>query len=148
KGQDQEKKDQEKETPPPPVVWTQSENLFFFGSDVEAVKDLTAHQQGRENSLAANESFVKTQAKIDSGKSQVVWFLDLAKLIKLVLKSSAKGNEGQAQQNEVLVQELGINGLRSVGGCFTLGGGNYDSLSKTFFLAPKPVQGLLKIFSF
>src|SRR5262249_19583366 len=34
KDQDKEKKDQEKETPPP-VVWTQSENFFFFGSDVE-----------------------------------------------------------------------------------------------------------------
>src|SRR5262249_27032675 len=147
KDQDKEKKDQEKDTPPP-VVWTQSESLFFLGSDVEVVKDLTAHQQGRENSLAANESFSKTQAKIDAGKAQVVWFLDLAKLIKVVLKASAKGNEGQAQQNEVLVQELGVNGLKSVGGSFTLGAGNYDSLSKTFFLAPKPVQGALKIFSF
>ncbi|HZW30384.1 MAG TPA: hypothetical protein VFF52_06715 [Isosphaeraceae bacterium] len=148
KDQDKEKKDQEKETPPPPVVWTQAEGLFFLGSDVDVIKDLTAHQQGRENSLAANESFAKTQAKTDSAKAQIVWFLDLAKLIKLVLKASAKGNEGQAQQNEVLVQELGINGLKSVGGCFTLGAGGYDSLSKTFFLAPKPVQGILKIFSF
>ena len=148
KDQDKEKKEQEKETPPPPMVWTQAEGLFFLGSDVEVVKDLTAHQQGRENSLAANDSFVKTQAKTDAGKAQVVWFLDLAKLIKLVLKASAKGNEGQAQQNEVLVQELGINGLKSVGGSFALGAGNYDSLSKTFFLAPKPIQGVLKIFSF
>jgi hypothetical protein len=148
KDQDKEKKEQEKETPPPPVVWTQSESLFVFGSDLEVVKDLTAHQQGRDNSLAANESFVKTQAKTDSARAQVLWFLDVGKLIKLVLKASAKGNEGQAQQNEVLAQELGINGLKSVGGCFTLGTGNYDSLSKTFFLAPKPVQGLLKVFSF
>ena len=29
----------------------------------------------------------------------------------------------------------------------TLGAGNYDSLTKTFFHAPKPVQGLLKVFS-
>jgi hypothetical protein len=41
-GKDQEKKEQEKETPPPPVVWTQSESLFFLGSDVEVVKDLVA----------------------------------------------------------------------------------------------------------
>jgi hypothetical protein len=147
--QDKEKaKGQEKDTPPPPVVWTQADHLFFFGSDVETVKDLTAHRQGRDNSLAGNESFAKTQAKIDSSKAQIVWFLDLSKLIKLVLKTTAKGNDGQAQQNEVLVQELGGNGLKSVGGCFTLGTSSYDSLSKTFFLAPKPTQGLLKIFSF
>ncbi len=56
-----------------------------------------------------------------------------------MLKASAKGNEGQMQQNEVLVQQLGVNGLKSVGGSFAFGSGNYDSLSKTFFLAPKPV---------
>src|SRR5262249_2340655 len=148
KDQDKERKEQEKETPPPPVVWTQSESLFIFGSDLEVVKDLTAHQQGRDNSLAANESFVKTQAKTDAARAQVLWFLDVGKLIKLVLKASAKGNGGQAQQNEVRAKERGVNGLKSVGGCFPLGAGNYDSLSKPFFLAPKPVQGLLKVFSF
>ena len=60
----------------------------------------------------------------------------------------SRGNEGQAQQTDVLVQEFGVKGLKSVGGSFTLGAGNYDGLSKTFFLAPKPVQGLLKVFSF
>jgi hypothetical protein len=144
----EKEKNEDKSTPRPPVVWTQSEGLFFFGSDVEVVKDLTAHREGRDNSLAANEAFAKTQAKTDSAKSQVVWFLDLSKLAQLLVKASARGNDGQAQQNEVLVETLGLKGLKSVGGCFTLGTGNYDSLSKTFFLAPKPVQGLLKIFSF
>ncbi len=80
----------------------------------------------------------------------MVWFLDIAKVIKLAIKANAREAEADAQQNEVLVQELGVleNGLKSVGGSFTLGSGNYDSLSKTFFLAPKPVHGLLKIFSF
>jgi hypothetical protein len=147
--QDKEKdKDQEKSAPPPPVIWAESENVFYFGSDIEVVKDLTAHRQGRDNALASNDSFVKTEAKIEASKAQVVWYLDLSRLIKLLVKVSAKGNEGQAQQNEVLIQELGANGLKSVGGCFTLGAGTYDSMSKTFFLAPKPVSGLLKVFSF
>ena len=59
---------------------------------------------------------------------------------KLVINANSKGDEAEAQQTEVLVQELGVDGLKSVGGCFTLGTGNYDSLSKTFFLAPKPVR--------
>jgi hypothetical protein len=148
----EEKKDQEKNqdksTPPPPVIWTQAEGRFFFGTDVEVVKDLTAHREGRDNALAVNESYVKTQAKTDAAKAQLVWFLDVAKLVKLLVKASAKGNDGQAQQTEVLVETLGLKGLKSAGGSFTLGTENYDSVSKTFFLAPKPVQGLLKIFSF
>ena len=55
------------------------------------IKDLAAHREGRDNSLAATEAFTKTQAKTDSAKSQVVWYLDVAKLIKLVIKANAKG---------------------------------------------------------
>ncbi len=51
------------------------------------------------------------------------------------------------QQNEVLAQDLGVNGLKSVGGSITLAAGNFDSVTKTFFLAPRPVEGLLSIFS-
>jgi hypothetical protein len=155
-GDKPKEKDQEKggsKGPDVSLAWTQSDNVFYFtgastGAEIDVIKDLTAHKEGRDNSLASNESFTKTQAKIDSGKAQLVWFLDIAKVVKLGLKASAKGNEGQMQQNEVLLQTLGIDGLKSVGGSFSFGAGRYDSLSKTFFLAPKPVQGLLKIFSF
>jgi hypothetical protein len=141
--------DPDKLPPAPPMVWTNAGSQFFVGSDVEAVKDLAAHRDGRENALAGNESFIKTQAKIEASKAQLTWFVDLSKVIKLALKASAGGaGEAQAQQNEVLAQELGVNGLKSVGGSFSLGSGAYNSVSKTFFLAPKPAQGLLKIFSF
>jgi hypothetical protein len=153
KAKEKEQEKGDKKGPDASLAWTQSEGMFYFGvgspgSELDVVKDLTAHREGRDNSLASNDLFNKTQAKIESGKAQVVWFLDLAKVIKLALKASAKGNEGQMQQNEVLLQTLGVDGLKSVGGSFTFGSGRYDSLSKTFFLAPKPVQGLLKIFSF
>jgi hypothetical protein len=146
---DKEKdKDKDKDTPNPPVVWTNSGSLFLIGTDIAAVKDVAANRDGRENSLAASEAFVKTQAKIDSGRSQIVWFLDMPKLVNLVLKANTKADQQQAQQAQVLAQELGIFGLKSIGGCFTLGSGSYDSLNKIFFNAPKPVQGLLKVFSF
>ena len=47
------------------------------------IKDLTAHREGRDNSLASNESYAKTEAKTEASKAQVVWFLDVAKVIKL-----------------------------------------------------------------
>jgi hypothetical protein len=140
--------DPDKLPPAPPLVWTNAGSQFFIGSDVEVVKDLAAHRDGRDNALAGTESFIKTQAKTDSSKAQVTWFIDLAKVVKLLVKAGSRGGDAEGQQTEVLVQELGVNGLKSVGGSFALGTGGYDSLSKTFFLAPKPVQGLLKIFAF
>ena len=98
-------------------------------------------------SLANVESFAKTQSKTGAADAQILWFLDVNKVIKLVTKANAKGGEAQAQSIENLVQELGVNGLKSVGGTLALNAGNYNSLTKTLFLAPTPVQGLLKVFS-
>jgi Protein of unknown function (DUF3352) len=142
-----EDKDKEKPVPRPHVVWANSGSRFFIGSDVEVMKDLVAHRDGRDNSLAATEAFNKTQAKIEWGNAQAIWFLDVNRLIKIVIKANSEGGEAQLQQNEALAQELGLGGLKSVGGSLTLGAGSYDSLTKTFFHAPKPVAGLLKIFS-
>jgi Protein of unknown function (DUF3352) len=138
-------KDKAKPQPDPPLIWTNSGNTFFVATDLGVIKDLTAHREGRDNSLGASEAYSKTQAKTDSAKSQVVWYLDVNKLIKVVIKANTK--EADAEQTEVLVRELGVYGLKSIGGCLTLGTGNYDSLTKTFVHAPRPVQGLLKVFS-
>ncbi|MFI5454914.1 MAG: DUF3352 domain-containing protein [Isosphaerales bacterium] len=148
KEKDEKEKEKEKPTPPPPLAWTNAGSLFFIASDVDLIKDLATHREGRDNSLAATEPFAKTQAKTESSRAQAIWYLNVNKLVKVLIDASAKANAAQAQQIEFYVKEMGIDGLKSVGGCFTLAAGNYDSLSKTFFLAPKPVAGLLKIFSF
>jgi hypothetical protein len=145
---DKEKdKDKDKAIPRPPLVWTSAGSLFFVGSDVEVVKDLAAHRDGRENSLATTESFTKTLAKTESSKAQALWYFDVAKIVKLVIKANAKDNDAAAQQTDVLATELGAYGLKSVGGSLALGSGTYDSITKTFFNAPKPVTGILKLFS-
>ena len=145
---DKKEDDAKPDTPRPPLAWTHSESLFYFASDVDVLKDLVTHATAAAR-LAGNRSIPsKTQAKIDSGEAQILWFLDIAKVTKLATKATAKGDEAQAQQIEFLINELGVNGLKSVGGTLALNAGNYDSLTKTFFLAPSPVQGLLKIFSF
>jgi hypothetical protein len=146
-----EKKEEEgkAETPHPPLVWSNSGPSFYIGTNVSVVKDLVSHGDGRSTgALAGVDSFARTQAKTDAANSQILWFLDVTKVTKVVSKANAKAGEAQAQQVEFLINELGINGLKSIGGTLALGSGNYNSLTKTFFMAPTPVQGLLKIFSF
>jgi len=136
------------ETPRPPLVWSNAGSIFYIGSNVNLIKDLVSHGDGRGTGALANiDSFTKTQSKTGAGDAQILWFLDIAKVVKIVTKANAKGGEAQAQQIENLIQELGVNGLKSVGGTLVLNAGNYNSLTKTFFLAPTPVQGLLKVFS-
>jgi hypothetical protein len=137
------------ERPEPPVVWTNQGSTFIIGSDVDAVKDLVANAEGRTNSLASVDSYAQTQKKLGSD-AQVTWFVDLAKVLKLVAQGAAAGNKGnaaQAQQTEAMIQMIGLNGLKAAAGSFALNTGNYDSLTRTIIYAPGPKQGLLKIFS-
>ncbi len=133
--------------PRPTLIWTSAGNIFFVGTDLEVVKDLVAHRDGRDNSLGATESFTKTLAKTDASKAQLLWYIDVPKVVKLLIKANAKDNVAQADQTDALASELGVYGLKSVGGSISLGVGAYDSLSKTFFNVPKPISGLLKMFS-
>jgi hypothetical protein len=144
----EQEKAKEKPVPNPPLVWTNSGAQFYIGTDIDVLKDVVANREGRENSLAASEAFAKTQTKTDSSHSQAIWFLDVANVVKMVIKYNSKGGEAERQQTEVLVKELGVYGLKSIGGCLSLSTGNYDSVTKTFFHAPKPVVGLLRVFSF
>jgi len=144
----QDQNDELANVPRPPLVWTSSGSLFYLGSNVDVVKDLVANDKGRSSgSLATSQAFLKTQSKIVSSDSQALWYLDLGKLIKLLTRASSRGGEAQAQQIEFLIQELGLNGLKSIGGTLAMNVGNYNSMTKTFFHAPAPLQGLLKIFS-
>ena len=46
-----------------------------------------------------------------------------------------------------MLQLTGINGLKAAGGNFAFNSGAFDSVSKVYFLAPAPTQGLLKMFT-
>jgi hypothetical protein len=129
----------------PTFVWTRIGTVFHIASDVDALKDLISHADGREDSLAKNVSFATIQKKIGDG--QIVWFLDVSQVIKLGLKAAAANANGGGPQPEAILQILGINGLKAIGGTVAIDSGGYDTLTKTFILAPAPSQGLLKIFS-
>ncbi len=139
-------KDKDGDKPEPPVVWTQQESTFFIGSDVDAIKDLVAHAQGRADCLASNDSYIQAVKKLGPD-AQVAWYVDLSRLLKMVAQAGAKGNAGQAQQAEAMIQVTGLNGLKAAAGSFGLNLGSYDTLTKIVVLAPAPAQGLLKVFS-
>jgi hypothetical protein len=140
-----EKKDNDK--PNPPLVWTSQDSVFYIGTDVEAVKDLLAHGSGRDDALASGDSFKQTQKKLGND-AQIFWYVDLSKLLKLLAQAGAsgRGNKGNAEQTEAMIQVTGLNGLKAAAGTFTLNAGKFDSISKTFILAPAPAQGVLKVF--
>ncbi len=128
--------------PNPPLVWTNAGTVFHIASDIEALKDVISHADGRADSLASVEAFAKTKAKL--GDAPVSWFLDINKTVKLVVKTLQAGQAGQ--NLDAMLQITGVNGLKAASGTFGFNSGAYDSVSKVYFLAPAPTLGVLKLF--
>ena len=130
--------------PNPPLVWTNAGTVFHIATDVDALKDVISHADGRSDSLASVDAFVKSKAKL--GDAPVAWFLDINKAIKLLVKIGQAAQGGGGQNLEPMLQITGINGLKAASGSFSFNSGAYDSVSKVYFLAPAPTQGILKLF--
>jgi hypothetical protein len=136
----------ETDPPPPPLAWTQDGTVFVITTDVDVLKDLVGHSDGRDASLSATVNFAAAQKKLGSD-AHAFWYVDVAKLIDLVGKAGARGkNAGRIQDFKGMAQLLGVNGLKAIAGTFTMNHGSFDSEAKTFILAPAPLAGLLKLF--
>ena len=127
----------------PPLVWAQNGSVFLISTNPDVLKDMASHPAGRENSLATNELFTAVTKKLgDDG--QVSWFLDAQQA--LAIASQAAGQNGvDADTVAAQIQQLGLNGLKALGGRYDLNAGEFDSVYKMFVYAPSPVQGILKL---
>jgi Protein of unknown function (DUF3352) len=125
-------------------AWTSQEGLFTFASDVEALKDVVAHAQGRTDSLAAGETFGTVRERVGRD-AQLVWFVDLGQVFRR-LAQGADAQGGDAQQFEAMLQLLGITSLKAVGGGFSFNADDFDSVSRVYIHAPGPAQGLIGLF--
>ncbi|GAC1470427.1 MAG: hypothetical protein NVSMB9_15520 [Isosphaeraceae bacterium] len=140
------KGEKDNDRPQPPIVWTHEGSVFTIATDTDLIKDVIGNASGRENSLASTENYAAALKKLGSDP-HVIWFADVAKALQLVVKAGAKGkNAANIEQFKAMSQVLGINGLKAASGSFTLNSGAYDSVTRTFVLAPAPVQGFLRLF--
>jgi hypothetical protein len=131
--------------PNPPLIWTNAGSVFHIATDLDALKDVISHADGRSDSLASVEAYTKTKAKL--GDAPVTWFLDINKAVKLAVKAFQASQAGGGGQVEGMLQITGINGLKAASGTFGFNTGAYDSVSKVYFLAPAPTLGILKLFT-
>ena len=128
----------------PPIVWTQSGSTFHIASSVDLIKDMAASAGGRENSLASNEVYATVAKKLGDG--QMTWFMDAQQAF--ALGSQMAGQNGvDAETVAAQIQQLGLTGLKAMGGRYDLDEPEYESVYKMFIYAPSPVEGVLKMFS-
>ncbi|MDX2036072.1 MAG: hypothetical protein SFX72_05430 [Isosphaeraceae bacterium] len=130
----------------PSLIWTNNGSVYHISiaTDSAALEDCISHADGRDDSLVKSENYARLGKKLGE-TGQVSWFLDVSKLIKAGVNAAQAA--GGNQNPEAILQLLGINGLKAVGGTLMLNAGKYDAMSKTVILAPAPAQGILKMFS-
>jgi hypothetical protein len=128
----------------PPLVWTSEGSVYYIGVGVEAMKDLLANSDGREDSLAASANYQVLGGKLGTD-SEVSWYIDIQEAIQLVVQAAAEQG-GEAGQAEALLRTLGVDQLKAVGGTIDFATGDFDSVAKTFIYAPAPRSGILQLF--
>ena len=136
----------EDQPPPPPIVWARDGTQFTIGTDLAVVKDIIANASGRSaNALGSFDSFTSAAKKLGSD-GQILWYADVPKFLALVAKAGAKGkNAANMEQFKAVTQVLGLSGMKAAAGTVALNTGTYDTLTKTFVVAPAPLQGVLKL---
>src|SRR4029077_9129620 len=70
----------------PPVVWTNHSGNFLISTDVDAIKDMLSHSDGRDGSLADNESFVLVKRKLGED-AQALWYIDVTQGVKIFARA-------------------------------------------------------------
>ncbi len=146
KAKDKENDDEEDDGPRSPIVWANQGSVFFISTDLEAVKDLIAHEQGRDNALASSAAYVEAVKKLGADTS-VFWFVDLLKAGKLISEQvTVRADAVDVREAATLVQRIGLGSLKAVTGSFVPDAGNREGISKTMILLQGPAQGLLKAF--
>ncbi len=130
--------------PNPPLIWTNSGSIFHIATDIEALKDVISHADGRSDALGTVDSFKKSKAKLGTD-APVAWFFDINKALKLAVRTFQAKNGG-GNNIEGIMDQVGINGLKSAAGTFAFNSGAFDSVSKVFVNAPAPTTGILKMF--
>ncbi|GIW87151.1 MAG: hypothetical protein KatS3mg108_1475 [Isosphaeraceae bacterium] len=129
----------------PPIIWAQRETWFGISTSADVLKALSAHSEGRTDSLLSNETYQKVVSKL--GAAPAVFYVDVAAAIDLGVKAAGQGGI-DADQIKAQLNLLGLSGLKAIGGMFDLNQGEFDSTSKLFIYAPNPRKGILKLFQF
>ena len=136
-------KDDKTEAPTASLVWTQSEKRLLLHRQraIDVIKDLVAHATAATTRWPATESFTKTQAKMSRARPRSSGSSTSPRSSSWSIKASRQGqrragpaDRGHAPDAGRQRPEVGRRQLHASDA------GNYDSLSKTFFLAPSPCR--------
>ena len=128
------------------LVYFVKDNSLVVSSSVEFAKQLLAMWNGEEQAevmtLADNRKFTSIMSRCQGGKGeepQVTWFIDPLEMVRRF----GRGNIG-VQTTLAVLQGLGLDGFKSVGGSLLFATEEFDGIFHTHVLLDHPRTGTLE----
>lgn len=125
------------------VAWFEKDKAICLATDVELARHMLAIWHGADGeTLDQNSTFQSTmrRCRVDGEPSQIQWFIDPISIFKTV----AQRNSGM-QLAEAFLPVLGLDGVKAVGGGFSLATGEFDAVSHIHVTLDAPRRGVLEL---
>lgn len=128
------------------LVYVIKEGTFLFSSQVSQAKQMLAIWNGTAQgvkTMADNRRFTSIM-KLCSGakdeRPQVSWFFDPVTLAQRIV-----GGTFQGQIVLGVLEQIGVNGLKGLGGSVILGAEEFDTITHAHVLLGNPRTGVIKV---
>lgn len=124
---------------------------FAVASDTAMLEAILARWNGRhEQTFADNElhRYIQSRCTTPGGSPVAVWFVDLIGLVKAALSAGGEETAQAVAMMDAYLPQLGLNGLKAIGGTAELATTEFDTVSRTFIYIEPPAEGVLKLFQF
>lgn len=128
------------------IAYFIKENTVVLSSDAVLAKQLLAMWNGQQEkdtmTLADNRKFTSIMSRSMGGKGeepQVTWFADPIEIIR----RGGRGNAG-AQTGLFIIQGLGLDGLKGLGGSLLFATEEFDGVFHTHILLDNPRKGVIE----
>jgi hypothetical protein len=126
------------------LVYFIKDNAFTFSSNVDLAKQVLEMWRGGQDvmTLAENRNFTSILSRSLGGKGeepQVTWYVNPLE----IFKRAGRGNTS-AQLTLAVIQSLGLDGLKGVGGSLLFASEEFDGLFHTHVLLDSPRTGVIE----
>ena len=126
--------------------------VYSLGVGTDVIEDVLARWDGEHDETLADDevySYIMQQCQPDGAdRSQVRWYFNPIDLFRSVVAMMPQANQGPVSPALALavLQPLGLDKFRAVGGASAIGTDEFDGVSHTFLYVDQPTNGLVRFF--
>lgn len=128
----------------PPLVWGFRDTTLLVGTDLESIVGVLGRWDGgADKTLARKPSFQRVLERTGEGAVFHAYF-DFASLFALAAESVPQLSAAGAGSFAQAMKQLGFDSIHAIGGSYSFGQGDHDSVMKILLHYDTPPRGLVK----